>query len=277
MPCRRNGTEKGRQRMRRQQPGSPRKPLPDRQHEDSLRHRWRYLPRMMQLLWDLGPRHLILLAVFSLAAGLLPVLSLVVLQRLVDSAVGVINGTVPLMVAVRWLAALLVAHFLHAMTDFWENGWAGLLGDVQERLKARAQERLLAKANRLSLATFERPEFYDQLLRAERGIETRLFTTVEYLMPIPADLLAAVGLLLYVGSAHFLFPVLLLAGLLPVSIANVRNLRKGYALERKQTAPERMMQYLGDLMVERRAAAEVRLFSLQEYLLGKREQLFQQL
>src|SRR5881296_3576979 len=50
-------------------------------------------------------------------------------------------------------------HFSHAITDFWENGWAGLMTDTQARLKARAQERLLAKASRLSLAALERPDF----------------------------------------------------------------------------------------------------------------------
>jgi ATP-binding cassette subfamily B protein len=256
---------------------SSRKPPSDGQQVDSLRQRWRHLPRLLHLLWELGARHLVLLALFSLAAGLLPVLSLVLLQRLVDSAVGVMNGTVPLVVAMVWLAGLLLAHYFHAITDFWENGWAGLMADTQARLKARAQERLLAKASRLSLAAFERPDFYDQLLRAERGIEARLLNTVEYLMPIPADLLAAVGLLLYVGSAHFLLPVVLLAGLLPITVTNTRNFRKRYALERKQAAPERMMQYLGDLMVERQAAAEIRLFGMQDYLLGKRQRLFAQL
>src|SRR5205823_11172187 len=141
----------------------------------------------------------------------------------------------------------------------------------------RAEERMLCKASSLPLAAFERPEFHDQLLRAERGIETRLLNTIEYLMPIPADLVAVAGLLLYVGSAHFLFPVILLAGLVPVTMASVRNFRRQYALQRKQTAPERMLDYLGELMVERRAAGEIRLFGLQQYLLDRRQRLLREL
>ena len=34
--------------------------------------RWRYLPRLLRLLWELGPREMMLLALFSLAGGLLP-------------------------------------------------------------------------------------------------------------------------------------------------------------------------------------------------------------
>ena len=49
-----------------------------------------------------------------------------VYQRLVDSALGVINGTVPLVVALLWLAGLLLAHFFHARhVDFVDCGDKG--------------------------------------------------------------------------------------------------------------------------------------------------------
>src|SRR5947208_8395470 len=136
--CRQNGTGSRRGKMRLYRWSSRERSGASGAPGDSLRQRWRYFPRLVRLLWELGPRHLVLLAIFSLAGGLLPVLSLVLLQRLVDSALGVITGAVPLGVAVLWLITLLVAHFLHAVTDFWENGWAGLLENTQERMKARA-------------------------------------------------------------------------------------------------------------------------------------------
>jgi ATP-binding cassette subfamily B protein len=239
--------------------------------------RWRYLPRLLRLLWELGPREMTLLALFSLAGGLLPILTLFLLQQLVDRVVGVISGTVPMAIATFWLAGLFVASVLQAYCDFWENGWLGFNRTIRERIRARAQERVLAAVSRLSLAAFERPAFYDQLHRAQRGIDTRLLRTVECLLPIGADVIAVVGLLLYVGSASWLFPVLLVVGLCPVAAVRARNLQRRYELERKQTASERTLRYLGELMVERKAAAEIRLFGLQRYLRERREHLFLQL
>jgi ATP-binding cassette, subfamily B, bacterial len=239
--------------------------------------RWRYLPRLLRLLWELGPREMTLLALFSLAGGLLPILTLFLLQQLVDRVVGVISGTVPFAVATFWLAGLFVASLLQAYCDFWENGWLGFNRTTRERIRARAQERVLAVVSRLSLAAFERPAFYDQLHRAQRGIDTRLLRTVECLLPIGADVIAVVGLLLYVGSASWLFPVLLVAGLCPLAAVRARNLQRRYELERKQTASERTLRYLGELMVERKAAPEIRLFGLQRYLRERREHLFLQL
>src|SRR5262249_6215497 len=158
---------------------------------------------------------MLLIAGFALAGGITPIFSLAVLRGLVDSAVGVAAGATPWRTAALWLAGLLLANLIQSAFDFWQNRWFGLGDEIQDRLKARAQERLLAKASRLSLANFERPESYDRLHRAQYGLDTRLFSTMEFLFPMPAHLVTALGLLLYVGSAHVLFPVVLLAGLLP--------------------------------------------------------------
>ncbi len=237
---------------------------------DSARVRWRYLPRLWRLLWTLGRRELSIVVAFSIVGGLLPLVVLLMLRRLVDSAVGIIAGTRSFREASVWLAALLAALFGREIVQL-TGRWLG--DDIQERLKARAQEQLMRKAARLSLATFERPSFYDQLQRAQQGLDTGLFRTMESLLPIPSYLVTAASLLLYVGTAHALFPVILLAGLLPLHLAGQRFAQKLYRLERAQTAPQRTLRYLSELMTERRAAAEIRLFGLQTHLLEKREAL----
>lgn len=237
---------------------------------DSARARWRYLPRLWRLLWALGRRELSFVVACSLVGGLTPLLVLVMLRRLVDSAVGVVTGTRSFRDAALCLLALLAAIFCREIGQL-AGRWLG--DDIQERLKARAQEQLLRKSGRLSLATFERPAFYDQLQRAQKGLDAGLFRTMESLLPIPSYLVTAASLLCYVGTAHILFPVILSAGLLPLHLAGQRFAQKLYRLEREQTAPQRMLRYLSELMTGRQGAAEIRLFGLQTHLLEKREAL----
>jgi ATP-binding cassette, subfamily B, bacterial len=248
--------------------------LSDERARDKAHARWRYLPRLGQLLWSLGPREVVLLGVFSVISGLLPVLVLVVLRRLIDSAIGLVTGTRQFKDAAWWLLALLAVSFCHELARLAQR-WLG--DDVQERLKARAQERLMTKAGRLSLAAFERPAFYDQLQRAQQGLDTGLFRTMENLFPLPAYLVTAASLLLYVGTAHILFPFILLLGLVPTHLAGQRFAQKLYRLEHAQTAPQRMLRYLSELLTGRSGAAEIRLFGLQAHLLDKRERLFRNL
>jgi ATP-binding cassette subfamily B protein len=241
---------------------------------DSFRSRWRRLPRLLGLLWELGPGEVALIGFFATASGFTPVLRLAVLRGLVDSAVGVARGVLPARVALLWLAGLLLANQVHGFFDYFQNRYMGLGDNLQERLKARAQERLLASAGRRQLADFERPECYDQLHRAQQGLDTRLLTTMSFLVMVPAQLLQAVSLLVYVGSAGLLFPAILLAGLVPLHFAGTRFRRRHSELQRAHTARARVLTYLTDLMTGRQAAAEIRLFGLGEYLLEKRQTLF---
>ncbi|MEM8534709.1 MAG: hypothetical protein AAGF95_27955 [Chloroflexota bacterium] len=138
--------------------------------DDTFLQRWCVLPRLLQLLWELGRRDVLMIAGFSLINGLAPLLSLLVLQRFVDSTADAISGNIGLSVALVWLALLFVVEGLKAIFGFWES----LIEDVQNRLTARAQERLLQKAGRLSLAAFESPMLFDQLHRAQQGLDKRL-------------------------------------------------------------------------------------------------------
>ena len=241
--------------------------------EDTLWQRWRVFPRLLQLLWELGRRDVLMIAGFSLINGLAPLLSLLVLQRFVDSTADAISGNISLSVALVWLALLFVVEGLKAIFGFWEI----LIEDIQKRLTARAQERLLQKAGRLSLAAFESPMLFDQLHRAQQGLDKRLLNVLTYLLPIPSYLITTISLLVYVGSAHIFFPIILLLGLVPTYGLFTRYFQQTYLLARKHTPFERMLTYLGDLMADRRAAAEIRLFSLQDYFLTRYQQIFRQL
>jgi ABC-type multidrug transport system fused ATPase/permease subunit len=207
-------------------------------------------------------------------SGLIPILAVAALGKLVDRAAGMIRGRARFSEVAWWLVALLLANGCEVLFELL-NRWRG--ENVRERLRARAQERLLAKASHLPLAALERPEFYDQLHRAQQWLDDRLLWTLEYLSSVPSYLATACGLLVFVGSAHLLFPVLLLCGLIPSHLIGVRLSERRFRLARQQTASERILDYLGRLMVGRDAAAEVRLFGLQEHLLAKRQQLFRAL
>jgi ATP-binding cassette, subfamily B, bacterial len=240
----------------------------------AARGRWRYLPRLWRLLWELGRREVLFLSVFSAACGLVPLLVLWALRHLIDSAVAAAQGTGPARDAALWLLALLAANSLQSFV-LLAGQWLGQ--DTQERLKARVEARLLVKASRLPLAAFERPAFHDQLLRAQKGLETRLFGTMENLFPVPARLVTAAGMLVYVGTAGLVFPLILLAGFVPLHLAGLHFARRHYELEHRQTGAERVLRYMGELMTGREAAAEIRLLGLGSHLLGTRMALFRRL
>lgn len=237
---------------------------------DSIAGRWRYLPKLVRLLWQLGPREVMLAAGVSAVFGFIPVASVLVIRGLVDSTVALISGEGQVSSAVLWLAVLLLMNLLDDarwIVEDWINQ------DVRERISARAEERLLIRASKLSLAAFERPDLYDQLHRARKALDERLFTSLNGLFFAPSLIVAIIGLLFYIATAHPAFPIILVVGTVPFHYVTLSVFRKVWILTRAQTQSERVLTYLSELMTKREAAAEVRLFSLGKHLQSRRQAL----
>ena len=241
---------------------------PDTSNLDSLLGRWRYLPRFVGLLWKAGRWEMSVMVTVSAFAGAVPVGIVIVLKSLVDSTVLLITGEGDLMSALLWVAAFAVMNLLENIVREAEE-W--LRVNLREQMAARVEERLLIKAGSLSLAAFERPDHYDQLHRAGRALDERVFTSIDHLLRLASVSVMGIGALAYLTTAHPVYPIVLIAGFIPFHWATLSVYRKVWILTRVQTEAERVLEYLSGLMTQRPAAAEVRLFGLGGYL-GERRQ-----
>ena len=235
--------------------------------DDTFRSRWKYFPRFVKLLWQLGRREILIVSVVSLVGGLVPLLIVVSLRRVVDSGVAVISAEGAVGDAVFWLVVLLFANVLEAVLGL-VNEWVG--AGAQERLDARAQERLLVKASRVPLSAIERDVYYDRLHRAQWGMENSVLRAMQGIFALPSSFVTALSLLIYLGSVHIMFPIVLLAGVIPGQVVGFYYFKKVYQLKYRHSKTIRFMRYIGDLLRLKPAAAEVRLFGLGEYLFQKR-------
>ena len=240
----------------------------DNSHLESLRGRWSYMPRFIGLLWRSGRWEMGLMVAVSVAAGAVPLVVVIVLKGLVDSTVLLITGDGALSSALLWVTVLVVLNLLENAIREMED-W--LTSVSQDRMAARIEERLLVKAGGLTLAAFERPDLYDQLHRARQALEERLFMSMSHLLRLASVSVTAIGSLAYLATAHPLLPVVLMVGFIPFHVTTLSVYRRVWILTLAQTESERVLKYLSDLMTQRPAAAEIRLFGLGRYL-GERRQ-----
>ncbi len=245
-------------------------PRPDTFNLDSLLGRWRYLPRFFGLLWKAGRWEMSVMVTVSAVAGAVPVGLIIVLKSLVDSTVLLITGEGDLMLALLWVTAFAAMNLLENIVQEAEE-W--LRVNLREHLAARVEERLLVKAGSLSLAAFEQSDHYDQLHRAGRALDERVFTSIDHLLRLASVSVMGFGALAYLTTAHPVYPIVLIAGFIPFHAATLSVYRKVWILTRVQTEAERVLEYLSALMTQRPAAAEVRLFGLGEYLGERRQSL----
>ena len=241
---------------------------------NSIAGRWRYLPGLIRLLWRMGPVEVSIIAAVAAVSGLVPVLALAVLQRLVDAFVAVITQQADTRPALIWVGAFLGITLMERIVEEL-NDW--LRGDVVVRLLTRVEGELLAVAGGLSLAAFENPDSFDRLHRAQRGLNERLYGSMDSLFLLPTALVAAIGALAYLATAHPVLPLILIIGMVPANIYTGRIFKKVWLLSSEQTGSERRAEYLTGLMTQREPAAEVRLFRLGSHLIEARRALVSRL
>jgi ATP-binding cassette, subfamily B, bacterial len=233
---------------------------------DSFRMRWFYLFRLIHLILSLARKEVLIIFIMMIISGFMPLLTLFSLRYLVDEVVKMVQTqSGELIFVISWTSLFILSMFLQHFTRIY----GGVTTDhIQEKIKATIQEKMLIKAQSMSLENFEHSEFYDQLQRAQKGIDQRLFSTMHFSFRIISTLTTITSLIIYLGLTNWVIPVVLLLGTILFTSIRVRSLRDQYLLHRKQTNDQRRLGYLGGLMSGRKAAGEIRLFGLGDHLLG---------
>lgn len=208
---------------------------------------------------------MLLITIITILTGLIPLLSIFSLQQLVNSIILLgeqLAGHFPSEV-ILWMSLLIIAFLLQSGA----NIYGGMIRDhIQERIKADIQRLIIDKTRRLSLAQFENPELYNQLQRANQGLEDRLFSTITFLFRVISGVITLSSLLIFLLFIHWAIPLVLFIGSVIFSIIRVRLFIEQYTLHRKQTTEMRKLSYLERLMTAREAAREIRLYGLGRYL-----------
>ncbi|GAA1310057.1 multidrug ABC transporter permease [Planotetraspora silvatica] len=144
-------------------------------------------------------------------------------------------------------------------------GWAqARLGPQVNRI---AEERLYGLTSRVDLVCFDDPEFHDSLQRARiRGMDsadTVVYTAID-------TLTGAIGIAAAAGVLGVLHPVLLpllLLAVLPDAWAAVRSARMSYATDLLLVPQRRRKWIVTELLADKDTAAEVRTFTMRDFLL----------
>ncbi|WP_282935289.1 ABC transporter ATP-binding protein [Paenibacillus sp. RC67] len=242
--------------------------------DGTIKERWTYFPKLINLIWSqMRLKEKIVFVLITLASGIFPVLALILLQQVIDTFIHVIAGEVSLDKAIYGTLAVAVVIWLSSLLEAVHQ-WQSTV--IRELIKIRLQEQLLLRAASFPYSDFESPDTYDRLSMAQRGLDNSL-RTFEELFTLVLQLNMAAGLLIYVGSIHYGFPILLLAGSVFVQLVQGRLNKAKYILDKKHTQTQRKLNYLNVLITGKEDAAEIRLFGLQSYFLNKRMSAFMQL
>ena len=196
--------------------------------------------------------------------GLIPASQLVILQHLLDAvsrAGSLESGISEILV---WIVAL---GAVQAGSSGLQAVRAISRAYLRESAGWRLQQLVIEKAGHVPLEEFEQPAFHDRLRRATQAGMWRSFVIFENVLRVAEVGVNLVSYLALLVGAHVLVPLVLAAGATPNLISQLRRGQERYQLRRVQTTELRRSEYLVELLTNREAAKELRLYQLGRHLI----------
>jgi ATP-binding cassette subfamily B protein len=237
---------------------------------------FRYSRRAVELVWNTSARLTLVLAVCTLAAGLLPAAAAWVGQLIVDGVVAAMKASDAAAATphetVYWLVAL--EGGIMACLALSQRGISTVQSLLRALLGQRVNVMILEKALHLQLAHFEDSEFYDKLTRARREASSRplsLVTKTFGLLQNGISLVSYAGLL--IGFSPFAVVILVIGGL-PQFVAEAKFSGDAFRLFRWRSPETRRQMYLETVLAREDSAKEVKLFQLGPLLLQRYRRIF---
>jgi ATP-binding cassette subfamily B protein len=233
---------------------------------DSLRHGWeervsalRNVPAVLRMFWDSAPSSVALSLVFRLVVSSVPLGILLTTRLIINDVVAHVSKrqTLP---SDFWL--LVVAAFLMAGVSVVLTRAIDYLDEtLATRFMMYSSLQIMKHAAELDLASYEDPNFYDQLERARVQAIDRV-GMIRALGQLIQQCIVALSL----AASVFLFSpwlVLILVGcIVPAFLGETHYAFQGYAQRFRQTPIRRRLDYLRTLASSKETAKEAKLFGL---------------
>ena len=227
----------------------------------------------LRLAWRAGRRQLVLVTALQFVSAGIIAVQLLVGRQVLEQLMAVGQGTSDSGSLVPGLALLIGATVLlgavEALATHQQRFLTELVGN-------HTYERIIDVARSVDLASFEDPDFYDQLLRARTSAISRPIGVVNSITVMIMSLLTSLGIGIALLTMHWSLLPLVAVAAVPVLIATLYNSRQAYDFEYQWTPRGRERLYLLELLVGKDPAKEVRVFGASSFLRRRFDALTQE-
>ena len=226
-----------------------------------------------------NPVALILMLLIAVIQGVVPVISSLISQSLintlqqsaVDTAQGA--GTADLIASglLRLVIFLFVFRMLSRMAGRLSNYTSRITG---EQVVKTVKIKILEKSRQIDISSYDTPEFYEKLENANREAGTRPITILSNTFTVISTCISMVSYLTILASAMPVAALAVVAVTVPSAVVNFVYRKKNAQYVKNRSTQRREMNYYADRAVNRDIAKEVRIFGLTDTFIGSYKQAF---
>ncbi|MBW3660297.1 MAG: ABC transporter ATP-binding protein/permease [Gemmatimonadetes bacterium] len=217
----------------------------------------------LRLVWRASARHFAMVTLLQFGAAAAVAVQLLVGREVLQELMAVGRGAIDAEALIPGLALLVgVTILMGAIGAFVAHQQRFLT----EMVAVHTFDRIIDVATRVELASFEDPQFYDQLTRARTSGLSKPVEMVGGVSALIMSVLTSLGIGIALVTMHpILLPLVVLSSV-PLLLATLRNSQQAYEFEFGWTPRNRERFYLMQLLTGREPAQELRVFGATGFL-----------
>lgn len=225
---------------------------------------------ILQKVWLVAPKYLLMLILIALIGAVLPILPLFFMERVLNILVNSSGEREDY----YWLAALLI---MGGTVNFLGNFTSGLraylsnfaVGIVEKHINVSIVE----IASSTDLRYVDSKNYFVKLDNVRRSLGRRWDNLVLAPVNLVAHMITLTGLFLILGGYHGWVCLLVVAGITPNVLAQIRSRGMMNDFYEQQLEENRKINYLENILTDRRYAGELRLFQVNQIFIHMFENL----
>ena len=233
------------------------------------------------LVWQTAPAILILMALFCLLEGLLPVAGAYISSGLLNGIAELIGSRMSgsladdLFSTMRPLVFLFLLYFVYLFLNKIISRINSMVtGIAGELVTNHIKMKIITKARTVDLRSFDRPEFYEKLENANREAGMRPLGILSATFRVISSVISTVSFIAVLATLSPLAPIIIIAASIPGALINYLYRNRNFRYIRRHSKERRQMQYYSSLMVNKDMAKEIKLLGLGETFTEKYKSVF---
>lgn len=244
---------------------------------------WQSLRRSIRMVAQAAPVELRRLAYINLLTGTGPSVSLLLGKVVIDEVTAVfeqggVENPLELMLNNSLLLwSVVIALTINLVVDSVDAIGTNLFASLRDRVEGYVRGKVLDKVSHFDdIALFETPALLNLLELTEKGLG-RIQRLSFIIAATFVGIFTFIPSVIVSGSIGWWVPLVLIASAAPSIFVEIRHHRKSWRVEETQSGVSRKMGIYSKAITSPDFAKEIRLFSLQDVLLGRWQGLFETL
>ncbi len=232
---------------------------------------------ILSLVWETGRWILFAMSFIALLQGVVPVVSSIILQNVLNSLQIVVSGEQTQSFWQSDVLRFLVLYFaVQAVLRIMGSISSAVNRIAGEKVVKHVKTQIMEKSKEIDLASFDQVSFYEKLENANREAGSRPIQILSQMFVIISTVIQLIGYVVIIISAPDMWwAVFVIAAVsIPSALINFVYRRKNFDYVRRRSKDRRQMNYYSDLLVNKDLVKEVRMFDLGDTLIEKYQSVF---